>query len=352
MDYYWRPYVPVGARKARALLEMAKLRKSGAQIQPVKIEERQIARSFWGHGWCKHLESFSDYSNRLPRGRTYVRNGSVCHLAIDSGHVEAIVSGSELYRIEIQIKRLAAETWTTIKAECAGQIGSVLELLRGSLSEEVMRIVTDRRRGLFPMAGEIEFTCDCPDWAVMCKHVAAVLYGVGNRLDREPELLFRLRGVDPEELIASEIALPAASAGGADVLADEDLGAVFGIEIDTGAGPGTQVEPVREEDRVAPAAEAVAQGRPRIRPTGKSVARLRKRLGLSVAEFATRLGVTAASVYRWEATTGRLTLRERTLRALGDASAGRQARLKGPTQGDPGARTYTVEAVSCRRQGP
>ena len=341
MDY-WPPYVPVAARQARARRELAKLRKKGARIQPVEIEGRKIAQSFWGNGWCKHLESFSDYSNRLPRGRTYVRNGSVCHLEIQSGRVEAIVSGSELYNIAVRIKKLPDKVWRSIKKECTGQIGSVLELLRGRLSERVMTVVTDRRRGLFPQPGEIKFDCDCPDWAVMCKHVAAVLYGVGKRLDSEPELLFRLRGVDPEELISSDIALPMAPAGGGDVLAEEELGAVFGIDIDTGVEPETGARPEIIKSRTAKAktasnsrrkglkkskgASAAAklrksfktasspEGRPRIRPTGKSVARLRKKLGLSVAEFAAHLGVSTTTVHRWEATSGRLNLQERTLR--------------------------------------
>ena len=341
---YWRPYVPLAARQARARREMAKLRKKGARIQPVEIEGRKIAQSFWGHGWCKHLESFSDYSNRLPRGRTYVRNGSVCHLEIQSGRVEAIVSGSELYNIAVQIEKLPDGVWRTIKKKCTGQIGSVLEILRGSLSERVMTVVTDRRRGLFPRPGEIEFDCDCPDWAVMCKHVAAVLYGVGRRLDSEPELLFRLRGVDPEELISSDIALPMAPAGGGDVLAEEELGAVFGIDIDTGVEPETGARPETIKSRTAKTktvsnsrgrgskklkgASAAAklrkslktsgspEVRPRIRPTGKSVARLRRKLSFSVAEFATNLGVSTTTVHRWEATSGRLNLQERTLRAL------------------------------------
>ena len=253
--YYWR-YVPVAARQARARREMAKLRKKGARIQPVEIEGRKIAQSFWGNGWCKHLESFSDYSNRLPRGRTYVRNGSVCHLEIQSGRVEAIVSGSELYNIAVRIKKLPHDVWRTIKKECTGQIGSVLELLRGRLSERVMTVVTDRRRGLFPQPGEIKFDCDCPDWAVMCKHVAAVLYGIGKRLDSEPELLFRLRGVDPEELISSDIALPMAPAGGGEVLAEEELGAVFGIDIDTGVEPKTGAKPETIKSQTAKAKTA------------------------------------------------------------------------------------------------
>ena len=186
MDWY-PPYVPVGARRARARLEMRALRERGVEVQPVEVEGRgrAVARSFWGRRWCEHLESFSDYANRLPRGRTYVRNGCVCHLAIETGGVDALVAGRELYHVVIRIRKLKRPAWKAIQAACAGQIGSVLELLQGRLSDRVMEIVADRETGLFPQPGEIKLACDCPDWATMCKHAAAVLYGVGARLDKE-----------------------------------------------------------------------------------------------------------------------------------------------------------------------
>ena len=147
----WRRYVPVAERRAKARREMNKLRKKGRDIQPIEIEGRTIARSFWGKRWCEHLESFSDYANRLPRGRTYVRNGSVCHLAVRTGRIDAIVSGSELYDVTIRIDKLKAAVWKSVKRRCSGQIGSMLELLQGKLSREVMSVVTDRERGLFPI---------------------------------------------------------------------------------------------------------------------------------------------------------------------------------------------------------
>ena len=459
----WRPYVPVAARRARALREMNRLRKKGKDIQPVEIEGRTIARSVWGKRWCDHLESWSDYANRLPRGRTYVRNGSVCHLEVHPGRIDAIVSGSELYTVSVRIKKLKAALWKSIKARCSGQIASMLELLQGRLSRQVMSVVSDRDQGLFPKPREIDFTCTCPDWATMCKHVAAVLYGVGGRLDRHPESLFVLRGVDAEELIAAEIALPTSSAADDDTLTDDALAGIFGIDIDTealsdaetasppakapagaregvgrrakapartrkgarpraasatgrrtagtgrrttattgrrapqtgkvgggsasrasegrrarkagtgatrrgktpakrkdalgtrpsatrggksspAAGPGAASRPAERASasgasagrarkaasragrgrKTAPAASPRKRGAAKsagrsasnLRPTGKSVARLRQRCGLSVAEFASRLGVSPVTVYRWEATPGRLNLQARTLSAL------------------------------------
>ena len=248
---YWYPrYVPVGVRRARANLKLRELRAQGLKVQPVELRGRNIADSFWGQRWCEHLESFSDYENRLPRGRTYVRNGSVCHLAIEAGSVEAMVIGQELYQVAVRIRPLARPTWQAIKKACAGQIGSVLELLQGRLSDRVMDIVAHRDTGLFPQPGEIELACDCPDWATMCKHAAAVLYGVGSRLDDSPELLFRLRGVDEAELIAADMALPQGAAT-AETLADGDLGDIFGIDLDpAGSAPAPNVrKPAAGADR-------------------------------------------------------------------------------------------------------
>jgi uncharacterized Zn finger protein len=234
-DYGWAPYVPVAERRRKAQKKMEALRKKGMNIEPVVIEGRKIARTFWGEAWNDHLESFSDFENRLPRGRTYVRNGSVCHLAIEKGKIYAKVSGSSLYTVDIKIKPLATKKWDAIKSRCSGQIGSLLELLQGRLSDQVMSVVTDRSEGLFPQPGEISFDCSCPDWASMCKHVAAVLYGVGARLDSKPALLFLLRGVDHEELISAdaEATISDVTARGTSKrLAGDNIGDIFGIDLD------------------------------------------------------------------------------------------------------------------------
>ena len=231
----WAPYVSVAERRRRAMKKMESLRKKGVNIQPVEIEGRLIAKTFWAKAWCDHLESFSDFENRLPRGRTYVRNGSVCHLAVAKGSIEAKVSGSELYTVKVSIKTLPRKKWQLLKQQSSGQVGSLLELLQGKLSDHVMEVVTDRKEGLFPLPGEMSFHCSCPDWASMCKHVAAVLYGVGARLDIKPELLFLLRGVDHEELIqadAEKAVAGATSRGKSKRLAASEVSDVFGIDLD------------------------------------------------------------------------------------------------------------------------
>lgn len=235
--YAWKPYVSVAARRAKAAKQAAKFVKSGRKLEPVAIEGRTIARTFWGKAWCDHLESFSDYANRLPRGRTYARNGSVIDLQISAGSISALVMGSELYTLQFSIKPLEKKRWSAIKERCNGQIDSLVELLQGRFSDAVMGVITDRDTGLFPTPKQIEKSCSCPDWAGLCKHLAAALYGVGARLDQKPEMLFLLRGVDYLELLES-VSSSSATAGPGSLDA-ENLADVFGIEIT----PDTPVKP-------------------------------------------------------------------------------------------------------------
>ena len=245
-DYYYKPYVSIAERRANAQKELRKLEKKGRKISPVNIEGRKIATTFWGKAWCDNLESYSDYENRLPRGRSYVRNGSVVDLQIQPGQVTAFVSGSELYEINIKIKPLAAACWDCVKRDCAGKIGSLIELLQGKLSRDVMERVTRHDAGLFPKPAEITKSCSCPDWAHMCKHVAAALYGIGARLDHQPELLFVLRKVDHLDLIAKAgdvRALVQGQSPDQKTLSDDQLSEVFGIDLEPAAPPPTAAEP-------------------------------------------------------------------------------------------------------------
>ncbi len=333
----WPEYVPVAERRAKAVRETGKLKKKGGDIQPVEIEGRTIARSFWGKGWCTHLESFGDYSNRLPRGRTYVRNGSVCHLGIARGVVDAMVAGSRLYKVKVSIAELNASSWTALKSRCTGKIGSLIELLQGRLSDEIMRAVTDPEHGLFPKPGEIKYTCNCPDWAGMCKHIAAVMYGIGARLDAQPELLFRLRGVDHDELLSAEAAVGAITGDGARrsrrrVLARDDLSTVFGVDLESEAaeppvGVVTAAPVVRPKTgqavrkpavKATEAASGVAAARrtPAFKPTGRAIANLRSRHAMSKAEFARAVGVSAVTVANWEKTKGAVTPHAKGLAGL------------------------------------
>ncbi len=269
---YWYPrYVPVGLRRARALVKMRELREQGMKVQPVELRGRTIAGSFWGRRWCEHLESFSDYANRLPLGRTYLRNGSVCHLAIGAGRVEAMVAGQDIYRVVVRIRRLDRPSWEAIRTACAGRIGSVIDLLQGRLPDRVMDVFTHRDTGLFPKPGEIEMTCDCPDGAAACRHAAAVIYGVGSRLDDSPELLFHLRGVDEAELITADTVPPRGTAA-ADDSAGGDPGG--GFEADPAAAGGAPAPPRRRPGAVAVAARQPSARRPAAAAVPQAAARL------------------------------------------------------------------------------
>ena len=192
MSYYeWQPYVTVGERRRQAARKLSELKKQGRPVSPVTVEGRKIAKSFWGMSWCSNLERYSDYANRLPRGRSYVRNGSVVDLQITRGKVAAMVAGSELYKVEIGIAPVSAVHWRAICRDCAGTVDSLVELLQGRLAKSVMDRVCRQGDGLFPSPREIKLSCSCPDWAGMCKHVAAVLYGIGARLDQSLGPAFR-----------------------------------------------------------------------------------------------------------------------------------------------------------------
>lgn len=241
--HHWKAYVPVARRRATALRKLSKLKAKGHAVAPVEVKGRQIAHTFWGKAWCDNLERYSDFKNRLPRGRTYVRNGSVIDLQVAPGKIEALVSGSEIYKVTIAVPRVAARRWVSICDDCGSSIKSVIELLQGRMSDGVMERICQPGTGLFPEPSQIDFRCTCPDWAWMCKHVAAVLYGVGARLDKRPELLFSLRDVDINELVSSVDA----RIGLGDVtpsrrmLKQDDLSELFGLDLAASPkGPATK----------------------------------------------------------------------------------------------------------------
>jgi len=255
MYFRRKPYVPAAARRQTADRTVAKMQKKGQTLSPVAASRGAIAKSFWGKEWCRNLERYSDYSNRLPRGRTYLRNGSVIDLKIGPGEVTAQVIGSSLYRITVTIGEVAGTRWQAIARDCARSIDTLVELLQGHLSTSVMERITRPGTGLFPSPTEISFSCSCPDSAAMCKHVAATLYGVGVRLDSEPELLFGLRKVDAKELIAraGQSGAPAQKRPGAGRILDSSkLADVFGIDFG-GVDPKPSHEPTAKKGKsVAP----------------------------------------------------------------------------------------------------
>jgi uncharacterized Zn finger protein len=269
MYFGWKPYVPAASRRQMTERMVAKMKKEGQTLSPIAGSRGAIAKSFWGKTWCRNLERYSDYSNRLPRGRTYLRNGSVIDLRIGPGVVTAQVMGSDLYRITVSIRVVAVAHWQAIARDCARSVDTLVELLQGQLSSSVMERITRPGTGLFPSPKEIAFSCSCPDSAAMCKHVAATLYGIGVRLDSEPELLFGLRKVDAKELIAraAEGGTPIQRRPNAGrILASSKLADVFGIDF------------------------GVADPKPPHEPTGKK----RKSMAPRKAKSANRVGKRSA----------------------------------------------------------
>lgn len=259
----WPAYVPVDARIARAAKKAAKRAKSaGRQPEPVTIRGTAIATTFWGKSWCRNLECYSDFSNRLPRGRTYARNGSVVDLLVTHGRIDAMVAGSTTYDVAITIAALPPRVWRAIKADCASSIGSLVDLLSGRLSDDVMRRLARPGDGMFPAPREVKVKCSCPDGARLCKHLAAVLYAIGNRLDTRPELLFLLRGVAQTELVATatkESVSRAVRGDAAHALADDHLAAIFGIEIGVPEAPPAARATPRAKKPVEPKPKGKAQ---------------------------------------------------------------------------------------------
>jgi uncharacterized Zn finger protein len=275
----WGDYVSTAEKQRRAQRMIAKLKKQGRPLAPVAIDGRTIAKNFWGKSWCVNLERYSDFASRLPRGRSYVRNGCVVDLQITKGKIVANVCGSDLYDVTIAIAPVVADRWRAICSDCSGTIDSLVELLQGRLAKGVMDRVCREGDGLFPAPAEIELSCSCPDWADMCKHVAATLYGVGARLDEAPQLLFVLRGVDESELLAGaagSLALSKPGLAADKVLDDSDVAALFGLDMAEGAESEFAAAPVPKSEQTAkrrvPTAAVKTLAKPKVQPPRKRTA--------------------------------------------------------------------------------
>lgn len=280
--YSFKPYVSVAERRRKGEGAAKKLaKKSGRVLTPVNLASKRIATTFWGKAWCDNLEAYSDFANRLPRGRSYVRNGSVIDLQITRGQVEALVQGSELYKIVIGFSPLAAKRWSDFKTRSAGKVTNLLDLLQGRLSKEMLADLTAPGTGLFPAPKEIDLDCSCPDWADMCKHVAAALYGVGARLDEQPELFFTLRGVEMEELLTaasvSATTTEGATATPDTALTGADLTEIFGVEIETAPAAAIPPPPAAKSDKRSKTMRAARKTATSASPATKAERKVRSR---------------------------------------------------------------------------
>jgi uncharacterized Zn finger protein len=237
-DYgYGYGYTTVAEKKAKAQKQFEKLKKKNPDMRPVVIEGRKIAKTWWGKAWIDNLKSYADYSNRIGRGSSYVINGMVLDLKISTGRVDAVVagSGSKPYNVSVEIEGVTERKWNAITAICGKSIANIDTLTEGKFPKELETLFTQKDKGLFPSPKEIGFSCSCPDWAYMCKHVAAVMYAVGARLDEEPLLFFSLRNVDFTELLKKSVEekmtsmLKNADRKTARVMKDADAKKLFGI---------------------------------------------------------------------------------------------------------------------------
>lgn len=238
MGYYGFPrYESVAEKKAKASRSLAKMKKKNPDIEPVIIEGRTLAKNWWGKSWNINLESYADYSNRIERGKRYVRNNAVLDLKISKGKVIAKVQGSRVkpYDVEISIDALDNKKWEQVTELCNHRIDSLEQLIEGKFPKELEILFTDKKYGMFPSPKEIHFACSCPDWAYMCKHVAATLYGIGARLDNDPMLFFALRDIDGQMLIRKsmerklESMLKNASKKSKREIAAKDISDIFGL---------------------------------------------------------------------------------------------------------------------------
>ncbi|MCG2711391.1 MAG: hypothetical protein L6416_03595 [Candidatus Omnitrophica bacterium] len=245
---YWgsfSPYVSVAKKRAKAEKKLKALRKKNANLKPVFIEGTTITKTWWGKSWNINLESYADYSNRIGRGRSYVRNNAVLDLQIKSGIIESLVQGTRNtpYKVKIKIKALKKDTWKNIKKACQGEFDSLQELFEGKFPKSLSEIFTNKKSGLFPSPQEISFDCSCPDWADMCKHVAATLYGIGARLDLKPELFFELRDVKMKDLVTGVLKkkaddlLQKAKKKASRIINDTNISEIFGIDIESESTP-------------------------------------------------------------------------------------------------------------------
>jgi uncharacterized Zn finger protein len=282
-DYPEYPeYVSVAERRAKAERQLRQLQKKNPNLMPVILEGQTLAKTWWGKSWNSNLERYADYSNRIGRGRSYVRHRAVLDLQVRAGKVSAMVQGSnpQPYNVVVRVDTLSASHWATIRKACAGAFDSLSELLAGKFPQALKDLFFEKGAGLFPSPREIDFDCSCPDWASMCKHVAATLYGVGARLDADPALFFTLRHINIDDLITQTVTdtaqtlLSKAGRQSQNVLKDVDLGDVFGIQLGDIEASLPALPPVPPKAPATKKQTAIAQKT----ASGKQATRARKKI--------------------------------------------------------------------------
>lgn len=320
---YWRfpRSKSVAEKKADAAAKLQQLKKTMPNIKPVVIEGKALAKTWWGKSWNNNLERYADYENRIERGRSYVRHGAVLDLQISPGKVRALVQGSDTdpYEVLIGIKDIPKTHWKKIQQQCKGQLKSLQDLLSGTFPQPLADIFFNQKNGLFPGPKSISFDCSCPDWASMCKHVAAVLYGIGARFDEDPSLFFQLRGVDTNDLINRAVAdsadtlLAKTQKKSAKVLDDADLSNIFGIDMDLQPdfgkmnipAPPVKTAGIRKKAAAGDTVVAVddpRKGRKKQSPRGSATAHVAELItasatGINIEKLAEKTGYAKTKLY-------------------------------------------------------
>lgn len=318
MSYWGYPrYVTVAEKKARAAKKLKQLKKKNPGLEPVIIEGRTIAGSWWGKSWNRNLEGYADYENRIGRGRSYVRNGYVLDLKVDSGSVKALVAGTARnpYSVCIKIKSIPKKHWQKITKECEGRLESLQELLIGKFPRALSEVFMARGKGLFPSPDEIEFSCSCPDWAYMCKHVAAALYAIGARLDEDPGLFFKLRKVEITDLVSRAVEerthelLKKAVKKSSKIMDSSNLSEVFGIDLDENIAAETKkTKPLKKPSKKSKLPDnkkdkKSAQVKAKSKSRGETAVDIvagaigKSRKGVTVAVLKKRTGLTERKIY-------------------------------------------------------
>lgn len=305
MSYgYYPKYVTVSEKRAKAKRKIKQLKKKNPGIRPVILDGQALAKTWWGKAWNTNLESYADYSNRIGRGRSYVRHCAVLDLKITPGKVTSLVQGSmgAPYEVIISINKMKQKNWQTIKKECQSRLSSLPDLLAGKIPKALQEIFMVQGKGLFPTPSEITFNCSCPDWASMCKHVAATLYGVGARLDEDPALFFTLRQAAIDDLVSQAVQSKTSSiiekstTGSSKIIADDKLSDLFGLDMDA---PGF-VKPAPKKKAKKHNKKAATQDNQQGHPTAIALVThcLKKsQNGLSIKELQKNTGFPARKLY-------------------------------------------------------
>ena len=357
MAYYgyggFGPYVSVAEKKHKAAQQVAKLRKKGKNVQPIEaFTDRKIAHSFWGQSWCDNMERYADYENRLPRGKSYLRHGCVCDLQITKGEVTALVSGTSLYKVHITIDPLSPERTRQLTELLHGKISSQLDLLQGKIPKDVKELVGNPNNGIIPFPKEIHIDCSCPDWATLCKHAASVLYGIGRRLDTDPGVLFTLRGLDPALLCARASDIDFTVDDSAESLSgSEDLGALFGIDLETGDGGGDVLaaalgSPAQENSAQGNSAQGAAPAQ--AEAAGKAVDKKAPKASGPSAQA----GASATKSGTAGTTLSKSALQKAKAQAKASAATGKKATAQGKAAGSSKAASAAASDKSAKAAGP